>query len=69
MVLVGDVLQLRDGQWRIVLAAAKFPVTDRRWDPGPGRPAFGPGSFEPARIAEESRPDHVKTYRPGAGWQ
>lgn len=68
-VLVGDVLRLRDGRWRVVQVAATFAVTDRRRSPAPARPAFGPGSFPPARLAEESRPDHVKVYRLGAPGQ
>lgn len=64
--LVGDVLRLVDGVWRVVLAAGRVPVTDRR-RPDPTdvvrAPTFGPGS-RPYRSPTVRPNPHTTTWRP-----
>lgn len=64
--LVGEVLELAGGRWRVVHLGARVPVVDRRVVTDPDRaPTFGPSSGRRGLKPATPRPNpHSTTWRP-----
>lgn len=69
--LIGDVLELRGGTWRVVLLGNRFQVRDERRIEPESWMLRSNLIYEPdwrRQMRTDRKPDHVKTYKPGQGW-